>query len=528
MKRNICAAAVLLFTVTGALFAQVGKDNLAVLPFTGGVGNEGEAIAEQLSYDTNLNLKFGIIPRTSIASAIKEEQGFQTTSGMTDADTIAALGAQLGAKYVMAGNITALGSQKLLVVTIVRIETIQQVAGAFLTYNRIEDLPAKFSDMMKTLLPLLDVNTSSLPKLAVLPVQMQGGATNQGDADTLAQILAIYLLQNKSYAIYPRTSSLAQVQDEFKTQRSGVTADKNAAHSGYGVNPEYVLSVVSRKLGEMNMFNASIIDLAAGIMLEGTGTTQKYGTLSDGISAMRLIAKSLSGGKISAKEQKAHDELVSASTSAVEREEAAQIAARRSEERREAFKRKLWFGIGGYFDMHVVDVFAQSNELEHDFVTTTGTNDKGEETSSSNGSQKWLYGGKLGMDLGIRHFTIGAYFALAGYQAQDISKSDASDHGTASGMGLGGDFSIGYSIYNFFGDHSSRWPIGGTLRAGITLLHFFKNPLNVPTMFPYLQLSVVGGFAGGIRLELPVINGEVTPVFGLSVGLGYAWPMIGR
>jgi TolB-like protein len=298
MKRNIFAAAALLLTVTGALFA---KDNLAILPFSGGVGNEGETIAERLSFDNQLMAKFGIMPRTGIASAIKQEQRFQTTSGMTDADTIAALGAQLGAKYVMAGSITALGSQKLLIVSIVRIETIQQVAGDYLTYNKIEELPAKFSTMMKTLLPLLDVDTSKLPKLAVLPVLMQGGATNQRDADTLAQILAIYLLRNKGYAIYPRTSSLEKVQEEFKIQQSGVTADKKAAQSGYGVNPEYVLSVASRKLGETNMFNAAIIGMAAGTMADGV--SEKYGALTDGIKAMESIAKTLSAKKTPASAQ---------------------------------------------------------------------------------------------------------------------------------------------------------------------------------------------------------------------------------
>jgi hypothetical protein len=35
---------------------------------------------------------FNIIPRTSINRAIRKEQRFQMTSGMTDPDTIAALG----------------------------------------------------------------------------------------------------------------------------------------------------------------------------------------------------------------------------------------------------------------------------------------------------------------------------------------------------------------------------------------------------------------------------------------------------
>ncbi|MDR1352906.1 MAG: penicillin-binding protein activator LpoB, partial [Treponema sp.] len=51
------------------------------------------------------------MPRTSINRAIRGEQGFQMGSGMTDPDTIAALGRQLGATYVVAGTITRLGNQ---------------------------------------------------------------------------------------------------------------------------------------------------------------------------------------------------------------------------------------------------------------------------------------------------------------------------------------------------------------------------------------------------------------------------------
>jgi TolB-like protein len=295
---------------TGSFFARSSNDNLAILPFKGGKGDEGDAIAEILSYDANLAVRFGIIPRTGIADAIKKEQGFQMSSGMTDEKTTKAIGEQFGAKYVLAGSITALGTQRLLIVSIVKIDTIQQVAGAYLAYDNIEELPKKIPGMMKTLLPLLDVNTSGLKRLAVLPV----GAANLSDADTLAQILSVFLLQNKRFAIYPRTSSLEQVQKEFKTQKSGVTADKNAAQSGYGVNPEYVLSVASRKLGVQNMFNASVIDMAAGTLLQGK--QMNYGSLSNGISAMNLIAKALSGGKITDKEQSNQDKAASSSVSA--------------------------------------------------------------------------------------------------------------------------------------------------------------------------------------------------------------------
>ncbi|MDR0722419.1 MAG: hypothetical protein LBF75_06440 [Treponema sp.] len=68
------------------------KDLLAILPFTGGIGEDGETIAELFSFEKELTAVFTPVPRTSITLAIRNEQGFQMSSGMTDPDTIAALG----------------------------------------------------------------------------------------------------------------------------------------------------------------------------------------------------------------------------------------------------------------------------------------------------------------------------------------------------------------------------------------------------------------------------------------------------
>jgi hypothetical protein len=292
-------------------------------------------------------------------------------AGMTDADTIAAIGEQLGAKFVMAGSITALGNQNILVVSIVRIETIQQVAGDFLTYGNISELRPKVSAMIKNLLPLLNVDSSEMQKLAILPVQLRSGAGAR-DADTLAQILAIYLLREQNYAIYPRTASLEQVQQEFNTQLSGVTADREAARLGYGVNPEYVLSVVSRKLGDLNMFNAAIIDLKAGTQY--LGLSEQYGTMDDGINAMGVIAKTLSGGEVSNIERQRREQSISESASAAKRSEEERIAA----EKRDKFLREsgIIFGIqGGLSYTFNLDeqIFGETKPTE-DTVSSTGGN----------------------------------------------------------------------------------------------------------------------------------------------------------
>ncbi|MDR2782440.1 MAG: hypothetical protein LBB48_01110, partial [Treponema sp.] len=133
-------------------------------------------------------------------------------------------------------------------------------------------------------------------KLAVVPVEM-GGNIDSRVADTLAQILSINLIRSGKYAVYPRTGTLEQVQAEYKTQLSGVTADENIARLGKGENPRLVLSVAARRLGTRTMFNASIINLETGVQM--IGASVNYERLEDGIEVMRSLAQELTGVAIS-------------------------------------------------------------------------------------------------------------------------------------------------------------------------------------------------------------------------------------
>jgi TolB-like protein len=313
------------------------KQQLAILPFTGGEGEDGETIAELFSYDPELNRVFSPLPRTSIRRAIEGERNFQMKSGMTDPDTIAALGKELGAQYVAAGNIATLGNNKLLVVSIIKIDDLQQVAGDLQTYNNIEEIQKKLPVMARNIVQAVGVNRENLPRMSILPFQLRE-STNEKDADVLSSILAMYLIKNGRYAIYPRTSSLEQVQKEYDNQLYGDTADDSVAAIGKGVNPRYVLSGAARKLGTTgNMFNASIIDLESGVQVNGG--SQNYQSLDDGIKAMEVLAAGLSV----AGEEKA------AWTAEQERQERAREEAAEKEARRQAAMRP--WGIGGGFTL---------------------------------------------------------------------------------------------------------------------------------------------------------------------------------
>ena len=138
MRRKLFLT-VALITVAGFALA---KENLAILPFTGGQGAEGETIAELFSFEPRLGEVFSIIPRTSISLAISNERRFQTDSSMTDPDTAVSIAGEVGARYVVAGSVTSVGNNNLLVISILDIRNLQQIAGDFQTYpqGRIENL----------------------------------------------------------------------------------------------------------------------------------------------------------------------------------------------------------------------------------------------------------------------------------------------------------------------------------------------------------------------------------------------------
>jgi TolB-like protein len=288
MKKLFFAALLTLFTSA----VVTARDNLAILPFSGGEGEDGETIAELFSFDPELNAAFIPVPRTKIRQAIRSEQRFQTLSGMTDPDTIAALGQEVGAQYVVAGSISRLGDRKLLIIGILKIDELRQVAGDIQTYQNEEEIRNKLPAMVRNILAAIRLDTSLLPHLAVVPVRLLDGVEKQ-EADTLAQILGIHILRTEKYAVYPRTSSLEQVRAEFDTQYSGVTADEELADLGKGANPELVLSVTARKLGPVNMFNAAIINRVSGA--QETGSSAEYQNMGDAIGAMETLAREITG-----------------------------------------------------------------------------------------------------------------------------------------------------------------------------------------------------------------------------------------
>jgi TolB-like protein len=358
-------AGVLLLAITAGAYAQSGEKlgKIAILPFSGGSADEQDGIAELFSGTKAIMDNFGVIPRTGIVAAAQREQAFQNMSGMTDADTIAKLGEQFGAEYVMAGSITSLGRRNLLIVTIVRIDVIQQVAGAFLEYGTLDELNNNLSlldNMAAELIKMVQTTGDGADKLALLPVQFAGGANAQ-EGDALAQLLAIHILRIGKYAVYPRTKTLDEVQKEYTTQlTSGNTAINQQVQLGAGVNPPYVLSVVSRKIGTGTRFNASIIELEKNEQIQMK--SEQYANLSDGKDAVEFLARELSGQTVSAKDRARR-------TNAVDKEITSTERAEKTAANLDKFLKSSGVVIGGW--------------LGYDLAAPTGSEGSGSSTETS-------------------------------------------------------------------------------------------------------------------------------------------------
>jgi uncharacterized repeat protein (TIGR02543 family) len=280
-------------TETGSYRYAAVRDTLAVLPFTGGgTQDEGETLAELFSFSAALNDAFVPIPRAGITRAVSSDQKFQTGAGMTDPEAIAALGRQLGAAYVAAGNIARLGNHKLLIISIFKTDDLRQIGGDIQAYTQIGDIQDKLPDMARNIIRTARAGSFGLEKLAVVPVEPDDGI----DADvagTLAQLLSINIIRSGRYAVYPRTAALEQAQEEYKTRLNGSTEDESMVDTGRGDTPALVLSAAVRRLDALNMFNASIISLESGVQrIEGS---EGYNTLDDGIRAMEKLSRKLTG-----------------------------------------------------------------------------------------------------------------------------------------------------------------------------------------------------------------------------------------
>jgi len=287
-KRKVLAAVMLLAACV--LHAQA-RPRLAILPFTGG-GADGDTLALLLGNEPDLHRAFTVVPRGTggVDAIVRGEHRFQR-SGLTDSDTIAQLGRQMNVDYVVAGHIQQLGARRLVHITVVNVESFQQIAGDFREYGEISEMIGMLPEMARRIAAAPGRAAARLPGLAVLPFYVMSGAVNQGDAEVLAQLLATEIANSGSHAVLPRTSTLERVMAEHAIQRGGMTDPANIRRLGVAANAEYVLAGTVTSLGDANLFVAQILHVESGVQI--AGGHEQYREVGDGIARMQALSVTL-------------------------------------------------------------------------------------------------------------------------------------------------------------------------------------------------------------------------------------------
>jgi len=289
-------AFVLLASCSALAFSQA-RPVLGILPFTGGAGGDGEAIATLISMEPGILNAFTVVPRTAALNAIFAEHYFQL-AGLTDSDTIAGIGRMLNADYVLSGNIRRLGDHNLVIATIVNVETFEQVAGYHRTYGSIEEVFGFLPSMSRTMVDAtIGRGVEDLPSLAMLPFTLAPGI-DPLDAETLSMILAIEILNTGSFVVLPRTSTIQAALGEMDFQMLGYTEDARMAALGRAINADLVLSGGVHSLGALNIFTAQVLRVADGSVV--LGVSRNYQVIADGIDIMPELATLLTGAEAGA------------------------------------------------------------------------------------------------------------------------------------------------------------------------------------------------------------------------------------
>jgi TolB-like protein len=128
----------MLFLVTAFLgFAEQTKETVAVPMFAGSDTETSKVLADLFGTKLVARNLFRVLTRTNI-EALTKETDYQMSGNTSDEEAVS-IGKQLNAKYVVAGNLTTLGTLKVLYVQLINVETGEIISGSEKKFTRIED-----------------------------------------------------------------------------------------------------------------------------------------------------------------------------------------------------------------------------------------------------------------------------------------------------------------------------------------------------------------------------------------------------
>ncbi len=248
--------------------ASVMAERIAVLPFTGLSDAQANLLAGVLGTELKKEGGYDIAPRTPAMDAAFREQSIQR-SGLTDTSRISALGKGANASYVVSGHVQSFGKKKLIAVSVIDVETLQQISGDYYAFTKETQIINYMSSLAKKLLNgMKDKSEEVLPTLAIFPLSAENEAA-EGQRDIIAQTISIELAKNRTHGVVVRTSSLSNVMKEMNIQRQGFTDSSTVAKMGKAINADYVLFGQITEYGTKTYMQISVIDVETTLLAFG-------------------------------------------------------------------------------------------------------------------------------------------------------------------------------------------------------------------------------------------------------------------
>ncbi|MCL2319818.1 MAG: hypothetical protein FWC45_07010 [Treponema sp.] len=274
-----------------AVFGQT-KPRLGVPPFIGGPSGESETITTLLSFQPNVMAAFTVVPKTNAVTAMILDESYQL-SGFPDSDAIARMGRMLNADFVVAGYIRYLGGKNLVISNLVKVETAELIAGNYSQYQKLDEIPGLVTDMAAVIANAAKQSSLGAPRLAVAPFNIAKDGTSVPEVETLAQVLAVEIVNSGRYSVLPRTGAIGVAKRDLDFQTKGsYTPGEGAKALGEAVDAKYVLYTEVHSAGAAKTFTASIYNAADGSRVaEGS---RNFRTISDGIPMMVELARIIS------------------------------------------------------------------------------------------------------------------------------------------------------------------------------------------------------------------------------------------
>ena len=115
------------------------KITVAVLPFSSANEEEGDTLASMFANELSKRKVYRVLTRNSQMEKVMKELNFQR-NGLTDENTRIEIGRALNAQYILAGEGKKLGRNNILIVSMINVETFENITGDSKSFRNIEDV----------------------------------------------------------------------------------------------------------------------------------------------------------------------------------------------------------------------------------------------------------------------------------------------------------------------------------------------------------------------------------------------------